>query len=101
MVDTLEKPIKEGGCVLKTIARNIRNHYKNKSECHKRLPNRLIGTEFISLTKYSERIVDTLPFGGSDFQKYKITFYQKICETLRGIGTLINRIHVALLIQGS
>lgn len=84
------------GCGLKFVAQRIDEHYQKESERMKKLDNRLIGSQAISLAQFSFRLVDTLKCDNeSDAQKIKRMAMSKICQYLRDIGALINRINVS------
>ena len=51
----------ERGCGLRCLASKIREHYNDESNRHNnKLPVRLIGSQAITLARYSYRLVDTL-----------------------------------------
>ncbi len=58
------------------------------------LPTRLIGAQAISLARYSHRLVDSLTVLGNPLAELKQLALGKICESLRDIGSLINRVTI-------
>ena len=87
------------GCGLKFIAARIKEHYDMESVRMKKLATRLIGSQAISLAQYSYRITDSLMsdvnINNIDAKEIKCLALSKLCQTLRDIGALINRINVS------
>ncbi|XP_066914986.1 uncharacterized protein [Clytia hemisphaerica] len=101
-IDALKSPQKivngteqKTGCGLAYIAKEIVKHHDAEENKLKRLEVRLIGSQAISLAQYSFRLVDSLCSPDeTPTQQIKRLALAKICETLRDIGSLINRIDV-------
>ena len=84
------------GCGLKFLACRIEEHYNIESHRMNKLDTRLIGSQAISLAQFSYRIVDCLSTAhDSTAMEIKSQALAKICQTLRDIGALINRINVS------
>ena len=80
---------------MRSIGHSIKEQYANENTCDKKLTERLIGAQAILLFKYGLRLVDILKDENeSQFEIYLRCALSKICETLRIIGTLINRVNV-------
>ncbi len=83
------------GCGMRFIAKSIQEHYDNVNDRLKKLEVRLIGAQAIALAKYSYRLIDVLQIPGEkDNQRIKRLALAKICETLRDIGSEMNRVTV-------
>ena len=84
------------GCGLKFLACRIEEHYNIESHRMNKLDTRLIGSQAISLAQFSYRIVDCLSTAHDSMaMEIKSQALAKICQTLRDIGALINRINVS------
>ena len=94
----LRSPQKEGdklGCGLKFIAAKIDEQYAKESDRYKKLEVRLIGSQAISLARYSYRLIDAIKTESCvGAQNVKLLALSKICQSLRDIGSQINRVNV-------
>ena len=100
-LETLKAPVKQCdetgrlGCGMKFIAKSILEQYEKPNERFNVLNVRLIGAQAISLARYSFRLIDELKYNGENpNEKLKRLALSKICETLRDIGSEINRVKV-------
>ena len=95
-LDVLKLPVDASGCGLKFVAMKIEEHYKNDKERNKKLSTRLIGAQAIALARYSLRIVDVLEMNNeSGWMRIRRLAMSKICESLRNVGTLMNRVVIS------
>lgn len=99
-IEVLRAPVKVNddghiGCGLNFIAKNIEEHYNRPNDRLKKLQVRLIGAQAISLARYSYRLVDVLKNDDEDqTQLLKRLALSKICESLRDIGSEMNRVKI-------
>ena len=89
MIKILQNSVSNGGCGLQFVANDIRLHFECEKTRDNKLSTRLIGAQAILLAKNSLRIIVTPD--QSKFEIYVLSALSKICETLRSIGTQINR----------
>ena len=95
LVDILKTAVGQGGCVLKNVAANILEHYKDDKKRFNKLSNRLIGSQAILLAKCSLRAVDVLKIeNGSELEKLYRCATSTFFESLRHAGVLANRVTV-------
>ena len=83
------------GCGLKFVANIINEHYNNEQKRMNKLSVRIIGSQAISLAQFSFRLIDAIVLNdGSEAHKVKLAALSKICQCLRDIGALMNRVNV-------
>jgi len=88
---TLRSNKSKNGCGLKFVADHIKEHFD--STRMKSLTIRLIGAQAINLAQFSYRIIDALEIENeSNGELITRLAIAKICEVLRDIGSLINRV---------
>ena len=93
-IKVLSDKIEAGACGLKFICKRIKEHYASSNKYNK-LPGRIIGDQDISLSCYCTRIIDVLKDDNdSPLEQLKLSALSKICEALRKLGTLMNKINV-------
>ena len=91
--ETLLNSKSNGGCGLKFVAKLIREHYEVVSNRMKSLAIRLIGAQAIALARYCYRLVDAMESANeSNAELISRLALSKICEKLRDIGSIINRV---------
>ena len=98
LVSKLNDNISDGGCGLKELGASIEDHFKSEKTKDTKLSERLIGEQAIKLAKYGLRLVDALNTS-TEFEESEILYFyrcalSKTFETLRNIGTLINKVEV-------
>jgi len=78
------------------VARTIKEHFNDENSRFKKLTFRLIGVQAISLARLSFRLVDALIIQEkSEIEKVKRIALSKLCQALRNIGSLINRVDIS------
>ena len=82
------------GCGLNFLSKSIKEHYESEKLRMTVLSTRLIGAQAILLARYSYRLVDSLAVPGNPLADVKQLALGKICESLRDIGSLINRVTI-------
>ena len=93
--NVLKTQKKNGGCGLKFVAKLIDEQYCKENQRMTKLEVRLIGAQAISFAQYSNRLVDSIAHdqgSGSEDIKYKAL--SLICQKLRDIGGLMNKVIV-------
>ena len=91
--NVLKTQKKNGGCGLKFVAKLIDEQYCKENQRMTKLEVRLIGAQAISFAQYSNRLVDSIAHdqgSGSEDIKYKAL--SLICQKLRDIGGLMNKV---------
>ena len=98
-IDILKGPVKpsdasKGGCGLPFAARSIEEHFAS-DKTRDKLKYRLIGEQAIKLARYSYCLIDELLlFSSSEAENIFLYALAKICEYLRDIGSMINRVDI-------
>ena len=93
---TLKNSIEDKGCGLNSVAKSVRDHYDCEETRSNKLQIRLIGEQAIKLAKYGYRLADIFAVDVScGLLRIKYLVICKLVETLRDIGSLINRISVS------
>ena len=90
---TMRSSKSANGCGLKYVADQRKEHYNQESSRMKSLTIRLIGAQAIKLAQYSYRLVDSLEIEiETDSLLLSRLALSKICEKLRDIGSVMNRV---------
>ena len=85
------------GVGLEQLAKKIREHFEKESTQHNKLNSccRLIGEQAISLARFSFRLIDSMAVEGETLpQKCKRIVISKMCQILRDMGSIFNKLHV-------
>ena len=83
LIIKLKTKIDDGGCGLKSVSDNIKEHFRSEKTRFNVLSNRLIGAQAIRMAKFGLRVVDILKCESeSDMQKFKRVSISNIFETL-------------------
>ena len=85
----------KNGCDLGNVASRVHEHYSDAKVRHNKLPVRMIGSQCIKLAQNVHSLVDTLKIENEQGpQIVKRLAIGKICQALRDIGTLMNKVNV-------
>ena len=85
------------GVGLEMLSRKIREHFEKESTQHRKLNTccRLIGEQAISLARFSFRLIESLHNDGETIaQKCKMLVLAKLCQMLRDMGSIFNKLEV-------
>ena len=87
----------ELGAGLGPLEHAIREHFNNENTLHNKLSScYLIGEQAISLARFSFRLIDTLKIEAETApQKCKRLIIGKLCQLLREMGCIFNKVEVS------